>query len=363
MADNDMNGNGSETDSNDMNGSSNGPAYPAGWPSVVLGRNPPNPYVQMQIVNAFLPLGTAMETFQEYILGWLYNTRPWMDVRETGPDTLIFVSFRTKRGADESRLDIEEGMEVYHPVGDDAKYTIEETLEQGPNLKPTKVKLSNGAVVDVPEIELLEDMFQYAMNHRTYALQLLYLGTSYNPFKYRVTRIDLFTSNSDDHIEITSSHTWTRDAENDEYWERVGQPRLYLKLSEGSPANLELASFIPTKLKDKVVVTNAASSIMSQKPKDIPVENQTLGDGNEITDRFEPQMTIDFGSEESIGLGIKGSIYYSFAAQVGEWAAAHRVADSVSYSGPNKQNGFLLGGDVNLKFYLEEIETWKQRQV
>ena len=356
---------------NDMNGSSNGPVYPTGWPSVVANLKPGSYYVHAEIVDAFFPLGTAMETFQEYIRGWVYRK----GVRKTGSDTLIFVSFRTKRGADESGIDIEVDMEVYHPVGDDAKYTITEIEEQGPSLKPTKVKLSNGAVVDVPEIELLEDMFQYAMNHRTYALQLLYLGSSYNPFKYRVTRIDLLTPNSDiaegngvtnGRIEITSSHTWTRSTKYDEWNASVGQPHLYLKLSEGSPANLEFAPFIPTKLKDKVVITNAAVAKMSQKQRDIPVEIQRLGDGNEITDRFEPQLTIDFLSGEYVGIGALGTIYWSFVAQVGEWAAAQRSFDTVAYSGPNKQtpeNGFLLGGDVNLKFYLEEIETWKKQQV
>ena len=85
-------------------------------------------------------------------------------------------------------------MEVYHPVGDDDKYTIKEILEQGPNLKPTKVRLSNGAVVDVSDIELVDDALYYAMNKRTYYLQTIYLkalgGDFYNPFKYRVTRID-----------------------------------------------------------------------------------------------------------------------------------------------------------------------------
>ena len=96
-------------------------------------------------------------------------------------------------------------MEVYHPVGDDDKYTIDKILEQGPNLKPTKVKLSNGAVVDVSEIELLEDILQYTMCERTYKLQLVYLKALstkegkdyYNPFKYRVTRIDLINPDID----------------------------------------------------------------------------------------------------------------------------------------------------------------------
>ena len=121
---------------------------------------------------------------------------------------LIFVSFRTNRSANESGIDItDEGgnlkddVEVYHPVGSDNKHTIDEIIEKGPNLKPIKVKLSNGVVVNMSDIELLQDMFQYIMNKSVYNLQLSYLkslgGDFYNPFKYRVTRIDVTNPNID----------------------------------------------------------------------------------------------------------------------------------------------------------------------
>ena len=143
------------------------------------------------------------ETFAKYAVG---NSIGDTSSAEDGPDTeyiddVIFVSFRNKRPASESETDIEEGMEVYHPVGSDDpddKYTIKEILETGPDLKPTKVRIEKDGVddkiVDVSDIELVDDSFYYAMNGRTYYLQTIYLkalgGDFYNPFKYRVTRID-----------------------------------------------------------------------------------------------------------------------------------------------------------------------------
>lgn len=149
--------------------------FPVGWPG---------DYAQ--------PDGVR-ETFSKYASAFdaRYNLADYIN-------DVIFVHFRMNRGADESGIDIEKGMEVYHPVGDDDKYTIEETLDPGPDLKPTKVKLSNGVVVDVSDIELVDDELYYAMNGRTYYLQTIYLKALstkegkdfFDPFKYRVTRID-----------------------------------------------------------------------------------------------------------------------------------------------------------------------------
>tara|TARA_R110002167_G_scaffold67516_1_gene190891 strand:+ start:331 stop:3078 length:2748 start_codon:yes stop_codon:yes gene_type:complete len=174
--------------------------FPAGWPG---------DYAQPDGVRAtFSKYGGRTTGYMEdlnnrdvFVPGWgpdLHNGQRgyWQRNGSSGYDIndVIFVHFRTNRGADESGIDIEEDMEVYHPVGDDDKYTIKEILEQGPNLKPTKVRLSNGAVVDVSDIELVDDALYYAMNKRTYYLQTIYLkalgGDFYNPFKYRVTRID-----------------------------------------------------------------------------------------------------------------------------------------------------------------------------
>jgi hypothetical protein len=119
-------------------------------------------------------------------------------------DNIIFVLFRSERGADKAAMDTEVDMSAYHPVGSVDKYTIAEIVERGANLKPIKVKISNGPfekTVDISEIELEEDIFSYAMNGRTYYLQTLYLkslgGDFHNPLKYRVSRIDLVNPDID----------------------------------------------------------------------------------------------------------------------------------------------------------------------
>ena len=125
---------------------------------------------------------------------------------------IIFVSFRTKRGADKSGLSIEEGMKVYYPIGECREYTIIQ-VRNGPALRPVSVRIRSGLgehVVPISEIELVDDLFQYGMSARAYHLQLQYLTSLddpyffdrtyslnrkdkeyYNPLKYRVTRIDL----------------------------------------------------------------------------------------------------------------------------------------------------------------------------
>ena len=122
---------------------------------------------------------------------------------------IIFVSFRTKRGADKSGLSIEQGMKVYFPIGSCNEYTIV-GVTNGPALSPVSVTLGGVGVVPISEIELVHDLFQYGMSARAYHLQLQYLTSLddpyffdrtyslnrkdkeyYNPLKYRVTRIDL----------------------------------------------------------------------------------------------------------------------------------------------------------------------------
>ena len=115
-------------------------------------------------------------TLIDFPVGWPGDYGTTQDVKETfhkyaiGPidytDDVIFVSFRNKRSADNSGIDIEEGMEVYHPVGSDEKYTIKEILERGPDLKPTrvrieKIRIMDDKVVDVSEIELVDDELYY----------------------------------------------------------------------------------------------------------------------------------------------------------------------------------------------------------
>ena len=119
---------------------------------------------------------------------------------------IILVSIRSRRGADESGLDIEVGAAVYYPIGECQKYTITQ-VRNGPALTPVSVDLDGGQVnVPISKIELVLDRFQYGMNYRAYLLQVLYLsnlGTDnngkayYDPFKYRVTRIDVVNPSID----------------------------------------------------------------------------------------------------------------------------------------------------------------------
>ena len=121
---------------------------------------------------------------------------------------IVFISFRTKRGADKSGLSIEEGMKVYFPIGSCNEYTIV-GVTGGPALRPVSVTLGGVGVIPISDIELVHDLFQYGISARAYHLQLQYLTSLddpdwyyrhrhrgqdteyYNPFKYRVTRIDL----------------------------------------------------------------------------------------------------------------------------------------------------------------------------
>ncbi|MAH51528.1 hypothetical protein CMI37_37275 [Candidatus Pacearchaeota archaeon] len=183
--------------------------FPAGWPGDYAQPN--------GVRETFSKYGGRTTGYVEdpnnpdvFVPGWgpdFHNDQwgRWQRNGTNGYDIndVIFVHFRTNRGADESGIDIEEDMEVYHPVGSNEKYTIKEILETGPDLKPTKVRIEkirimDDKVVDVSEIELVDDALYYAMNKRTYYLQTIYLKALstkegkdfYNPFKYRVTRID-----------------------------------------------------------------------------------------------------------------------------------------------------------------------------
>jgi hypothetical protein len=360
--------------------------------------------------------GKSVETFKEYM--------------EKGREEVIFVSFRTKRGADASGIDIEEGMEVYHPVGSDDKYTITDIIEWGPDTKPTKVKLSNGSVVNVSEIELLQDALYYAMNERTYYLQLIYLkslgGDFYNPFKYRVTRIDF--TNPDIDIDCIgdeiSGHPNMVDIEvgikvlypigevddqgdeivPDEYtidrivergeddkptkvrlnndsaaydgevvdvsdiepinpnenptyititqdysWGKIDKDKKkkgsYLRLSEENPITLDLDDPVPMSLKDDIVLTgpvhftynlkSSDNNIFASFDKLYPAEDSWTINFPETTGETQDFLfNIDDGSEVV-------------------WFTNKQLPKS----------GYFFGNFVNLTFYLQEIDEWKNEQI
>ena len=293
--------------------------------------------------------GKSVETFKEYM--------------EKGREEVIFVSFRTKRGADASGIDIEEGMEVYHPVGSDDKYTITDIIKWGPDTKPTKVKLSNGSVVNVSEIELLQDALYYAMNERTYYLQLIYLkslgGDFYNPFKYRVARIDFTNPDIDidcvedevagqpkmggdenpTYITITQDYSWGKV---DKDKKEKGS---YLRLSEGSPITLDLDDPVPMSLKDDIVLTSSAEfrynlksgddNIFASFDKLYPAEDSWTINFPETTGETQDFLfNIDDGSEVV-------------------WFTNKQLPKS----------GYFFGNFVNLTFYLQEIDEWKKGQI
>jgi hypothetical protein len=438
-------------------------------------------------------LGQSVETFEKYMLS---NPRKR---EEGGPYIdIIFVSFRTKRGADESGIDIEEGMEVYHPVGDDDKYTIKQILEQGPNLKPTKVRISSGRimndkVVDVSEIELLEDVLQYTMCERTYKLQLVYLKALstkegkdyYNPFKYRVTRIDLinpdididrvgseisgspqmvdievgvkvlypigqFDANGDaivpdeytideivepapdsenagdeptkvrlsnplagadgDVVDVSEielinpnenptyikmTNNWTLDVWDDraDWLERVygfdvfGES-YYLSLTEGSPANLEPVKSLPRGVRNTLVTSEFAFEEYSKTTEELDAERTGRpGEKGVENDNIFASRDKMFPKQAHwvIGTYNMGREALAFQHKEDGTAMRHYGADrdpnerfpngqggnpwNSYYLGPRWENrqlpqsGYFFGGGFKLKFYLEDIDEWKKKQL
>jgi hypothetical protein len=284
---------------------------------------------------------SVMETFKKY----------------TGRDPdyindVIFVSFRSNTPASMSDIDIKVGMEVYHPVGSDEKYTIKEILERGPDLKPTrvrieKVRIMDDKVVDVSEIELVDDELYYAMNGRTYYLQTVYLkslgGDFYNPFKYRVTRIDFTNPDIDidcvgDEIagppSMSSSENPTYVTMTTEYsWGKVPKDKkekgLYMKLSNDNPITLEQTESPPMSLKDDIILTASPKVILPY---------------------YATGSRSVFGSLDFTPNYIHGTRFldnHSGGAIEFNW---RQLPDA----------GYFFGNFVNLKFYLQEIEEWKE---
>lgn len=283
----------------------------------------------------------VMETFKKY----------------TGSDPdyindVIFVSFRSNTPASMSDIDIKVGMEVYHPVGSDEKYTIKEILERGPDLKPIKVRIEkirimDDKVVNVSDIELVDDSLYYAMNGRTYYLQTVYLkylgGDFYNPFKYRVTRIDFTNPDIDidcvgDEIagppSMGSNENPTYVTMTTEYsWGEVPKDKkeegLYMKLSDDNPITLEQTESPPMSLKDDIILTASPKVILPYQRTGSP---QVFG-------------SLDFTPNYIYGTRFLDN--YSEGAIEFNW---RQLPDA----------GYFFGNFVNLKFYLQEIEEWKE---
>jgi hypothetical protein len=314
--------------------------------------------------------GGSVDFFRKY----MSENGLWEDNVNTATkhvSDIIFVSFRTDRSANESGIDIEVDMEVYHPVGDDFKYTITEIVEQGPNLKPTKVKLSNGAVVDVSEIELEEDILSYAMNGRTYYLQTLYLkslgGDFHNPFKYRVSRIDLVNTVVDidsigDEIAGPGGLPPTKGGENSTYIEltdtelRFGLQRntkyiqTCLKLFEdGNNIRLEMSDFLPQM---------GYAQLTATSPIGFLYRNDTATSVNPAYGGIRSRV---FSDEAKTG--------DSWVMGAGTGSENHRIGDEnvadhlIFQQSQLPKNGYFFGHDLGLKFYIEDIEEWKRQRI
>ena len=346
--------------------------FPAGWPGnydqpngvretfrKYTGTNtgymedPNNPDV-------FVPSRWGTESHNNQTGYWQRNGSDGYDIND-----VIFVHFRTNRGADESGIDIEEDMEVYHPVGSGNKYTIDEIVATGPDLKPTKVKLSNGAVVDVSDIELVDDALYYAMNKRTYYLQTIYLKALstkegkdfFDPFKYRVTRIDFTNPDIDiDSVgdEIAGPPKMGVD-ENPTYITMTTEysygnvPELrkkhnfatFMKLTEDSPVTLESTKKPPMSLKDDIVIT--APTMFSGPSKYDPNTGEFVANPNVLKFPRSPYMNVKV---------------------LNNWVLPDPIGDgSHALTFSHRQlpkSGYFFGNFVNLKFYLQEIDEWKK---
>ena len=366
------------------------------------------------------PLGKSVETFKKYMIT---DTRPGYLANDDEGNDVIFVSFRTDRSASESGLDIEVDMEVYHPVGSNNEYIITDIIAQGPNLKPSEVKLSNGNVVNVSDIELLQDMFYYGMNERTYYLQLTYLkslgGDFYNPFKYRVTRIDITNPDIDiscvedevagqpraggnknpTYVTLTQDLSWGSVMAT-LYPQNTYRHPYFLKLSEGTPATLD---FVKTNngLNPRNIVLTGPATISGGGPVDLTVPGPWGGGGFggggrvSIVSRFGsissgyprlPVYNINLhgyisdtlpGHQEAynilFGLYAVGSPNFPNGRFLGLDVLAHptkrfihgrpqmdRIVGFDRKQSPT--NGYFFGGDLNLTFYLQEINEWKNEQ-
>ena len=325
--------------------------------------------------------GGSVDFFRKY----MSKNGLWEDNINTATkhvDDIIFVSFRTDRSANESGIDIEVDMEVYHPVGDDFKYTITEIVERGPNLKPTKVKLSNGAVVDVSEIELEEDILSYAMNGRTYYLQTLYLkslgGDFHNPLKYRVSRIDLVNPLVDigsigDEIAGPGGSPPTKGGGNPTYVDLTDTKLSYgfgaarnvkacLKLFEnGNNISLEMSDFLPRMRNAQLTAT---SRLGFQERYTAAQQRGPRSTAFSRDGQHGSSWIVGFSSadENVYRSGEEHKIGWKYGKNISQGKAD--ITDNLYWKQSQlPKNGYFFGHDLALKFYIEDIDEWKKQQI
>ena len=310
---------------------------------------------------------------------------------------IILVSIRSKRGADKSGLSIEVGMEVYYPIGECQKFTIA-AVTLGPALTPVSVTLGGGpTAIPISDIELVLDRFQYGMNYRAYLLQMLYLSNNlgaddnskeyYNPFKYRVTRIDVVNpsidhsyhsalmtnfgirpvwdelaygpsmamgqvdikeyqigrgphSDNPTYIEITREPTWDGNSATILFEDDCDEGKIKLERLLDAPENL----------KDLVVAGPATFDFQKEKAPVTPCK-QRFSHINTVHPPEESWLThFDENTTESFE-GLSQTVDFKYK----------QLPKSSKDKNSPYANGYFFGGWISLKFYLEEVSEWLKK--
>jgi hypothetical protein len=324
---------------------------------------------------------------------------------------IIFVSFRSNRGADESRISIEEGMEVYYPIGSCKKYKITQ-VRNGPAQTPVSVRIRGGEsgqaehLVLISEIELVLDIFQYGINYRTYLLQLLYLknlsnssgNEYYNPFKYRVTRIDVVNPSIDHsyNVELMTKHglrtvwnevasetltqgpamnmgqvdikkykltqaTRTAHSDNAAYIEITRKPswdgnaghKLFEDDCDEGKIKLDKleADEIPERIEDNLVIAGPAKFWFEKKKDKVDIDKQRFSHINTVHPQEESWVTHFEENEKETIIGLKKPVDFKY----------EQLPKSSKDVNSPYANGYFFGGWISLKFYLEEVPEWLKR--
>ena len=344
------------------------------------------------------------------------------------PIGIIFVQIRSNRSADKSGLDIEVGMEVYYPVGSCDRYEIVQ-VRNGPRQTPVSVRIvgvESGArkLVRVSEVELVTDVLQYAMNYRTYLLQLIYLKNLdgqddyYNPFKYRVTRIDVINPSIDHSylVELMTKRGFRT------VWDEIagsppanspamnmGQPDVFPTVPpEENCSDLNKSRLCqpyqiahPTSHSDNAVYIEITKGVPWSGDDGFKLfQNRCEVDGSitlepfDLADKFRPPVISD-------DVVITGPAIFEFqpdtvAVPVSEQMFSHidtflpekeswmthfeenetetiiGLKNAVSFkykqlpnssNDPNSPaaNGYFFGGWLNLRFHLEKVSEWLQK--
>ena len=304
-------------------------------------------------------------------------------------------------------VDIEVGGKVYYPIGLDVngdpavshKYTIAAIVGKGPDGKPTSVELSNGDVVDVSDIELINED-----ENPTY-ITLTEIAPDSGP----VTGWRQMPRRPDGSLDERYRRSWKwewpwryqwyqwrrlhganqRSRDSGKQAIDAIEKSKYWRLSEGNPATLELA---PMRNKfGSPVSTGAAgtegliSDKMGQGLEPLTVTGPMFFQELETSDDKKFEKADVFASYPMLHPTEDGFWDITFGnVEVPQGEASRCLIDYTTVSSSGKEydngmcnsqkrmafitrqlpeNGYLFGGDLKLKFYLEEIEGWKNKQI